>query len=167
MSDSEVPGSEPLAPRAERFAQILAAAARDGVKMTQLEAYCLSDPSDVKPKPTKGRKTNGSKLYAVAADRIAYLKRMHARGEAPAVNISAARLSSLMAEVTQNLLDASDRASDHGAQDLARRLRASAVTHIGRAQRVERRTGIAPSEVDTKDPAERFRGLRLCTCDDD
>ena len=154
-----MPGSTPLRARDEEFARLVASG------MTLIESWCQSvEPSVV---PTAGRRVSASKAGKRCAERIAYLKAHGTRSALVASDddaLTAERLNELMQATTNTIRVAAEVAQRVGALSLAQGLRKVAVTHAGRAQRVERR---APKidEVDPQVPKDVYLSrLKSCEC---
>jgi hypothetical protein len=146
--------------RDERFANIVAEA--DG-GLTLVEAWCQSDPAEVKPEVTAGRRVGASKAHKRVAARVAYIKRQNA-SQTPTAALTTEILSTLMAEVTSALMVGARAAQDAGAENIAQQLRKCITVHAGRSERVEHR---APApvenhhEIDVDLIVKRFHP---CTC---
>ena len=154
------PGSAPLRSRDERFAQLVADA--DGGQ-SRVESWVQSDPAEVKPEITPGRRVSASKAGKRCADRIAYLKQQNT-STAPTERLTAHRLTALMEEVTRSLMSAADSAQKAGSHSIAQILRKSITVHAGRSERVDRRSPTPARSANDIDVTAMVERLYYCTC---
>lgn len=153
--------AQPLKPRAERFAHLVA----DGA--TFLAAWCESAEGHPKPEPTASARVQASRMAKRCADRIAYLKAQRAYQGATAGAsdpLTAASLTGIMEETTQTLVRAANAAQRAGSEALAQNLRRVVVTHSGRAHRVECRSPKSEDKGPAIPVADYLARLRPCKC---
>lgn len=158
MSDVD---AQPLKPRAERFAHLVA----DGT--TYLSAWCESAEGHPKPEPTASARVQASRMAKRCADRIAYLKTQKA-GQVEPLNatytLTAASLKDMMEGTTQTLVKAANAAQRAGSEALAQNLRRVVVTHSGRAHRVETRSPKSAENSPNIPVADYVARLQPCVC---
>lgn len=162
MSASEKePGSVKMkSERLERFARILGET--DG-GLTLVEAWIQSDPAEVKPKVTPGRRVSASKAGKRVADRVAFIKQKNA-STAPTASLTAERLTTLMSSVTASLLSAADAANRAGSNAIAQQLRKAITVHAGRSVRLGRRSPALEQNADEIDIDGVLERLHYCKC---
>lgn len=154
-------GSEPMeSKRLEKFAQILAE--QDG-GISLVKAWCQSDPAEVKPEPSNGRRVSSSNAMKRVAGRVAWLKQKNA-STAPVESLTAERLSVLMEETTASLMAAARHAQKAGANNIAQQLRKTLTIHAGRSSRLEQRVPPQDKTSDVLDVDSILSRLTPCTC---
>lgn len=163
-------------PRDERFCQILAQSARDGHQMTLIQAWCESSVGYPKPEPTPGLRVSASKAHKRLAGRVAFLKAQYTEQRASTADaasnktekVTAKSLSILMQTVTISLVAAADCAAQHGANNIARQLRKTIVTHSGRVGRASARAPAPAIEADAGEVEKLASNITLnmsyCSC---
>lgn len=171
-----VEGSAPCKrPRDERYCQILAQSARDGHQMTLVQAWCESAENYPKPQPSLGLRVSASKAHKRVAARVAFLKSQYAaqRTTADAVStvpekVTAKTIQNLMTTVTESLMLAASAASAHGANNIARQIRKSVVTHCGRIGRSSGRIDAPAGETNAGEVEKLATNIALnlsyCSC---
>lgn len=161
MREIAEPGSAPMkSERDERFANIVAEA--DG-GISLVEAWCRSDPAEMKPVVTPGRRVSASKAHKRVAARVAYIKRQNASG-ASTTTLTAARLSLLMADITSALVAAAKSAQAAGADNISQQLRKCITVHAGRSLRVEHKSPVPDENQDAIDVDIIARRFYPCLC---
>lgn len=162
-------------PRDERFCQILAQSARDGDQMTLIQAWCMSATDYPKPQPTPGLRVSASKAHKRLAGRVAHLKAEHAEQRASTANavptndkVTTQTIQNLMQTVTESLVQAANAASAHGANNIARQIRKTIVTHSGRISRVSGRIDAPTTEINEDEVEKLASNITLnvgyCSC---
>lgn len=151
---------QPLRPRLERFAQLLAAPER----RTATDAWCLSDDNPIKPAPTKGREvaaSRNSNREDVKA-RVAFLRAERATASEQS-GMDADGVAALMERVTGKFLEIGELAARLGLGELAQKMRRSTVVHAGRSERLHRHVPVV-EKTETIDVGEMLGRLHLCEC---
>ena len=120
---------------------------------------------------TPGHRVSASRAGKKVEARVAYLRALRAATPRPDASepMTADRLQTMMQSVTATLIAASDAAKACGEHIVANSIQAEIVTHSGRLQRLQNRTGPAPKAKVKALPIDRDRVVAAfydCTCDD-
>ena len=154
------PGSEPLKPRLEAFAQSVA----DGVGLSDSWIHS-AEALDKEPPTIVSARVSGSRANARidVQERIAFLKARNASVDG-AQEVTSANLMELMDSVSKTVRHGIEVAEKRGEVTLSQRLRSSLLGHLSRWGRAHKRVGEVVEDTPQIDSATMLARLQSANC---